>query len=68
MMTYRKTATALTVHAYALSAYELLCQSGHAEFGEETQMAIVDTAADMLVGDGYEFDRDDLVAEAGRLA
>lgn len=56
------------VREYAEKAYSDLAGSGFAEFGSDTQVAIVDTAGDALASDGYDFDRDALVSESKRLA
>jgi hypothetical protein len=57
-----------TLRKFAGQAHADLCASGHAEFGEDTRMAILDTAGDALADAGFEFDRETLVRIAGSLA
>lgn len=57
-----------TIYGSAYQAYQNLCASGFAEFGEETQQAIIDTAGDDLTDAGYKFDRDELVRIAKGMA
>jgi hypothetical protein len=64
-MTWRE-ASITQIEEYAYWVYCAL--DNMSEFGEETRMAIIDTAGDALVGDGFEYDRDELVRIAKRLA
>jgi hypothetical protein len=57
-----------TIREFASRAHADLVGSGHDEFGEDTRLAIVDTAGDALADAGFDFDREVLVATAGSLA
>jgi hypothetical protein len=60
-----KHADVSTIEEYAYWAYNAL--DNFPEFGEDTRVAIIDTAGDALTGDGYDYDRDELRHIARRL-
>lgn len=60
-----KLATAEIVREFAWQAYNAL--DNYPEFGEETRMAIIDTAGDALYDAGYRYDRPTLVNIAKEL-